>query len=79
MPLPKDATDVEYKQVVNMIQFSSARSVSTVAKEFAASLEEKGWKDGKGSLITAKNAILKREQGGSQLTIMIQPAARDAR
>lgn len=76
LPLPKDATDVEYKQVVNMILFSSARSVSTVTKEFAANLKEQGWKDGSGSLMSAKNAILKRQQGAANLTIMIQPAGK---
>lgn len=76
LPLPKDATDVEYKQVVNMIQFSSARPVTAVAKEFAAKLKEQGWKDGAGSLMGAKNAILKREHGAASLTIMIQPAAK---
>lgn len=75
LPLPKDATDVEFKEVVKMIQFSSARSVSAVTKEFAANLKSQGWKDGKGSLMSAKNAILKREQGAANLTIMIQPAA----
>ena len=34
-----------------------------------------GWKDGAGSLMGKKNAILKREQGGAKLTIMIQPTA----
>lgn len=74
LPLPKDATNVEYKQVVKMIQFSSALSVTALAKEFAASLKGQGWKDGKGSLMSAKSTILKREQEAAQLTIMIQPA-----
>ncbi len=73
--LPKDATDVEYKQTVNMIEFACARPVAEVAKEFAANLKEQGWKDGAGSLMGAKNAILKRELGAAKLTIMIQPVA----
>ena len=75
LPLPRDASDVEFKEVVKMIQFSSARPVTTVAKEFAAGLKEQGWKEGKGNLMGAKNAILKREQGAAKLTIMIQTAA----
>lgn len=75
LPLPKDATDVEYKQVVKMIQFSSARSVSPVAKEFAASLKAQGWKEGKGSLMGSKSTILHRERGAAKLTIMIKSAA----
>ena len=74
LPFPKDATDVEFKQLVNQIQFSSAQSVEAVAKEFAANLKEQGWKDGAGSVMGKMNAILQRTQGGAKLTIMIQPA-----
>lgn len=73
--LPKDATDVEFKEIVKQIQFSSALPVEAVAKEFSANLKQQGWKDGAGSLMGKKNAILKREQGGAKLTIMVQPAA----
>ncbi len=75
LPLPKDATDVEFKQIVDQIQFNSTRSVEAVTKEFSANLKQQGWKDGAGSLNGKKNAILKREQGDAKLTIMIQPAA----
>ena len=75
LPLPKDATDVEFKEIVNQIQFSSARPVDVVAKEFSANLKQQGWKEGAGSLMGKKNAILKRQQGGAKLTIMVQPAA----
>ena len=75
LPLPKNATDVEFKQIVNQIQFSSARSVEAVTKEFSANLKQQGWKDGAGSLNGKQNAILKRVQGDAKLTIMIQPAA----
>ncbi|HRH98619.1 MAG TPA: hypothetical protein PLB55_21935 [Prosthecobacter sp.] len=75
LPLPKDATDVEYKEIVGQIQFSCARPVEAVAKEFAANLKQQGWKDGPGSLMGKNNAILKRTQGDAELTIMVQPAA----
>ncbi len=75
LALPKDATDVEFKALVKHIQFSSPQSVEAVAKEFSANLKQQGWKDGAGNLMGKKNAILKREQGGAKLTIMIQPAA----
>lgn len=74
LPLPKDATHVEYKAIVNQIQFSSARPVQAVANEFSANLKQQGWKEGTGSLVGKQNAILKREQGDAKLTIMIQPA-----
>jgi hypothetical protein len=75
LPLPEDATHIEYKAVVNQIQFSSARPVEAVTKDFSAKLRQHGWKDGSGSLMGKQNAILKREQGDAKLTIMIQPAA----
>ena len=75
LPLPKDATNVEFKSLVKQIQFSSARPVEAVAKEFSANLKQQGWKDSAGSLMGKQNAILKREQGDAKLTIMIQPAA----
>ncbi|MEO5916426.1 MAG: hypothetical protein ABIS50_19475 [Luteolibacter sp.] len=74
LPIPKDATDVEFKELVKMIQFSSPQPVAAVTKEISASLKQQGWKDGAGSLEGKTNSILKREQGAANLTIMIQPA-----
>jgi len=75
LALPKDATDVEFKATVNQIQFSSARAVDAVTKEFSANLKQQGWKESSGSLMGKQNAILRREQGDAKLTIMVQPAA----
>lgn len=74
LPLPKDATDVHYKALVNQILLSSGQSVAAVTSELSAGLKKQGWKDGVGSLQGPKNAILKREMGEAKLTIMIQPA-----
>ena len=74
LPLPKDATNVDFKATVKQIQFSSARPVEAVTKEFSANLKQQGWKESAGSLM-GKSAILRREQGDAKLTIMIQPAA----
>lgn len=75
LPIPKDATDVEFKTLVKHIQFSSARPVAEVTKEFSASLKQQGWKDSAGSLVGPKSSILRREQGDAKLTIFVQPAA----
>lgn len=75
LPLPKDAADVEFNALVKQIHFSSAQPVDAVTKEFSANLKLQGWKDGAGSLMGKKNAILQREQDGAKLTIMIQPAS----
>ena len=74
LPLASDATDVQFKKIVEHIQFSSPRPVEAVAKELSAKLKQQGWKDGAGSLMGKQNAILKREQGDAKLTIMVQPA-----
>ncbi|MEO6740610.1 MAG: hypothetical protein ABIP20_10175 [Chthoniobacteraceae bacterium] len=74
LPLPKDATDVQYKALVEQIQLTSGQSVAAVTSELSAGLKAQGWKDGRGELKGPKNAILKRELGDAKLTIMIQPA-----
>ena len=75
LALPKDATDVQFKQLVEHIQFSSGQGVAAVAGEFSAKLKQQGWKESGRDLMGKPNAILKREQGDAKLTIMIQPAA----
>ena len=74
LPIPKDATGVEFKKIVGQIAFSSPQAVAAVTKELSASLKQQGWKDGAGSLVGKTNSILKREQGSASLTVMIQPA-----
>ena len=74
LPLPKDATNVDFKSGVEQIHLSSPRPVDVVAKELSASLKKQGWIEGAGSLIGKTNAILKREQGDAKLTIFVQPA-----
>ena len=75
LALTKDATDVEFKQLVKHIQFSSAQPVAAVVKEFSANLKQQGWKESGRDLMGKPNAILKREQGDAKLTIFVQPAA----
>jgi len=74
LPLPSSALDVEYKQTVEHIGFSSVSSVNAVATEFSTKLNQQGWKKRPGELIGKTNAILKRELNGAELTIMFQPA-----
>lgn len=76
LPLPKDAAEVEFKELVKQIHLTSPRSVEAVSKELSANLKQQGWKEGNGSLMGKQNAILKREQGDAKLTIMIQPAGK---
>jgi hypothetical protein len=75
LPLPAGALDVEYKKTVEHINFRSDASVSAVAGDFSKKLKQEGWKESSGSLMNPKNAILKRELNGAELTIMVQPAS----
>jgi hypothetical protein len=74
LPLPKDATDVQFKALVKQIHLTSGQPVTAVTSELSAGLKQQGWKDGRGELKGPKSAILKRELGDARLTIMIQSA-----
>ena len=74
LPLPKDATDVEYKDLVEQMVFRSSIKVQSLANDFAKKLAEQGWKGEGGDLVTAKTAILNRTRGEATLTIMVKPA-----
>ncbi len=74
LPLPKDATDVEYKDLVEQMAFRSPTKVQSLANDFAKKLAEQGWKGEGGDLVTAKTAILNRTRGEATLTIMVKPA-----
>jgi hypothetical protein len=73
--LPKGATDVNYKAIVEMMDFNCPGDVKTVAAEFTKSLAAQGWKSEAGELVTANSAILRRSKGEASLTIFIKPAA----
>ncbi len=75
LALPKGATDVNYKAIVEMMDFKCPGDVKTVAAEFTKSLAAQGWKSETGELVTANSAILRRSKGEASLTIFIKPAA----
>lgn len=73
LPLPKDATNIEYKELVEQLKFASKASVSSLAKSFGDQLATAGWKKSDSDLVTPKSAILNRKQGQAELTIFIKP------
>lgn len=75
LALPEGAKKVEYKKLVEHIIFETDKPVKETAEAFSKSLAGQGWEDGAGGLIGVKNAILKKEQGEANLTIMISPTA----
>jgi hypothetical protein len=74
LALPKDATDVVYKKLVEHMSFKSPTAVQALANEFSKKLAEQGWKSDKGDLINARSAILNRKHGQASLTIFVKPA-----
>ena len=67
LPLPKDATQVEYKKIVQQLSFTSDKDYKTLAAELAPQLAAQGWKtDGRD--LVGVSAILKRTRGDASLT-----------
>ncbi|MES2789546.1 MAG: hypothetical protein V4719_07985 [Planctomycetota bacterium] len=75
LPLPKDATDVEYKKLVEQFGYKSPSSVSKVTEFLIEKLEADGWKSDDSDLITPISVILKREKGDASLTIFVKNEA----
>ncbi|MCA9096300.1 MAG: hypothetical protein KDA68_22630, partial [Planctomycetaceae bacterium] len=74
LPLPKDAKNVEYKKIVNMVDFKSATSVEDLADFIVKGLKKQGWSsENDTDLITPNSCIIKRELGKAELTIFVKP------
>jgi hypothetical protein len=75
LALTKDATDVEYKQVVEHITFKSKSDVKKVCAELGANLKAQGWTNDGSDLVNPQSSILKRKRGKAKLTIFVKPDA----
>lgn len=73
LALTKDATDVEYKQVVEHVLFKSKSNVKAVCAELAANLKAQGWANDGPDMIQPQSSILKRKRDGATLTIFVKP------
>ena len=73
LALTRDATDIEYKTLVEHIVFKSKSNVKSVCKELAANLKEQGWTNDGVDLVQPQSSILKRKRGGAELTIFVKP------
>jgi hypothetical protein len=76
LALTKDATDVEYKNVVEHVLFKSASNVKSVCGELAANLKAQGWTNDGADMIQPQSSILKRKRNGATLTIFLKPEGR---
>ena len=73
LALTKDASDVDYKELVEQIQFKSKANVKSVSAELSANLKAQGWTKDGSDLVTPASAILKRKRGDAELTIFVHP------
>src|SRR5437660_1452966 len=60
LALTKDASDIEYKEVVEHLLFKSKANVNSVCAELSANLKTQGWTKEGSDLVTPASAILKR-------------------
>jgi hypothetical protein len=73
LALTKDASDVDYKALVEQLGFKSKANVKTSCAELSANLKAQGWTKDGSDLITPTSAILKRKRGDAELTIFVKP------
>ena len=73
LALTKDATDVEYKALVEHVAFKSRSNVKKVCAELAANLNAQGWNNDGRDMVQPQSSILKRKRGEATLTIFVKP------
>jgi hypothetical protein len=72
LALTKDATDVEYKALVEHVAFKSKSNVKKVCAELAANLKAQGWTNDGRDMVQPQSSILKRKRGEATLTIFVK-------
>jgi hypothetical protein len=75
LALTKDASEVEYKGLVEQLGFKSKADVKSTCTELSANLKAQGWTKEGSDLITPASAILKRKRGDAELTIFLKTAS----
>jgi hypothetical protein len=73
LALTKDASDVEYKALVEHVVFKSKSNVKSVCTELAANLKAQGWTNDGRDIVQPQSSILKRKHGKAELTIFVKP------
>ena len=73
LALTKDASDIDYKALVEQLGFKSKANVKSACAELSANLKAQGWTKNGTDLITPASAILKRKRGAAELTIFVKP------
>ena len=73
LALTKDASDIEYQELVEYVFFKSKANVKSVSAELSANLKVQGWTKEGSDLVTPASSILKRKRGDAELTIFVNP------
>ena len=73
LALTKDASDIDYKALVEQLGFKSKANVKSACAELSANLKAQGWTKQGSDLVTPASAILKRKRGDAELTIFVKP------
>ena len=73
LALTKDASDVEYKALVEQLGFKTKTNVKSACAELSANLKAQGWTKQGSDLITPASAILKWKRADAELTIFVKP------
>ena len=73
LALTKDASDIDYKALVEQLGFKSKANVKSVCTELSANLKAQSWTKEGSDLITPASSILTRKRGEAALTIFVKP------
>jgi len=73
LALTKDASNIEYKALVEHVEFKSKSNVKSVCAELAANLKAQGWTKDGSDMVQPQSSILKRKRGEAELTIFVKP------
>jgi len=72
--MPKDAKNIERKELVGHIKYTSANSVKSVVSLLQRKLAEQGWQTEGEDFNATASSILHRKRGEASLTIFVKPA-----
>src|SRR5262249_29949 len=75
LALTKDATDVEYKSLVEQMSFKSKLPVKPPSAHLTGNLKRQGRAQEGDDLIPPNSSILNRKRGSAKLTIFVKPDA----
>ena len=73
LAVTKDASDFEYKTLVQHLSFKSKLPVKNACAQLATNLKAQGWTTDGHDMVNPTSSILKRKRGEAELTIFVKP------